>query len=169
MALVALGLLAWATGGAPAAPPGTGTAPALGAAPNAPVRFEIRHAPGGRPGPLASPDGTLTVRVVGDLHALVVQTESGIPAGPVLSHSRRRAGMRITTWAFSPDGRLVATASSAGDGVDTVGEVRVWDVATGRLLAVATDAGYALGRVSTVAFSEDGKAVLVHCADISGK
>jgi hypothetical protein len=77
--------------------------------------------------------------------------------------------MRIHAWAFSPDGRRLATASSEGNGEDTVGEVRVWDVATGTLLAVATDARYELGRVHTVAFSEDGRAVLIHCEDISGK
>jgi WD40 repeat protein len=77
--------------------------------------------------------------------------------------------MRLHAWAFSPDGRRLATASSEGDGEDTVGEVRVWDVTTGRLLAVATDARYELGRVDTVAFSADGRAVLIHCEDISGK
>jgi hypothetical protein len=169
MTLVTLGLLACATGAAPAGPLATQTAPALGAGPNAPVRFEISHAAGGRPGPPTSPDGKWTVKVVGDLQALVVEAGSGRPAGPVLRHSQRRDGMRLHAWAFSPDGRLLATASSEGEGEDTVGEVRVWEVVTGRLVAVATDAGYELGRIATVAFSEDGKAVLIHCEDISGK
>jgi hypothetical protein len=134
-----------------------------------PVRFEIRHTPGGSPGPLSSPGGRLTVKIVGDLRAQIVEAASGTPVGPVLWHSRRRDRMRIHTWAFSPDGRRLATASSAGEGEDTVGEVRVWDVATGRLLAAATDARYELGRVHTVAFSGDGKAVVVHCEDVSGK
>jgi hypothetical protein len=77
--------------------------------------------------------------------------------------------MRIHTWAFGLGGRLLATASSAGDGEDTVGEVRVWEAATGKLLAVATDAEFDLGRVHTVAFSPDGKVVVIHCEEISGK
>jgi WD40 repeat protein len=133
-----------------------------------PVCFEIRHAPGEKPGLLNSPDGKLTVRIVGDLQAQIVEASSGNRVGPVLRHSQRRDGMRIHTWAFSPDGNRLATASSEGDGEDTVGEVRVWDMATGKLLAVATDARYELGRVYTLTFSGDGRVVLIHCEDISG-
>ena len=106
--------------------------------------------------------------MVDDLTARIIDTASGNPVGAELRHSPRRDGMRITTWAFSDDGRLLATASSEGEGVDTVGEVRVWDVATGRRLASATDARYALGRVHTLAFA-DNRTLLVGCDDISGK
>jgi WD40 repeat protein len=133
------------------------------------VRFEFSHAPDGKPGPALSPDGKRTVKLVDDLRAQVVDVGSGAAAGPVLCHSRRRPGMRLHAWAFSPDGRLLATASSQGEGEDTVGEVRVWEVGGGRLLAVATDARYPLGRVRTIAFAPDGKTVLVHCDDVSGK
>jgi hypothetical protein len=133
------------------------------------MRFEIRPAAGGTPGPGVSPDAKLTVKVVGDLEAQIVETESGRRVGAVLRHSLRRPGMRIHTWAFSPEGQLLATASSEEEGEDTVGEVRVWEVATGKLLAVATDAQYDLGRVHTVAFSENGKTVVIHCEEISGK
>jgi hypothetical protein len=168
-ALVTLSFLACTTGATLAVPPGTPVLSAGSAEQRPLVRFEIRHAPGREPGPLTSPDGKLTVQIVGNLQARIVERGSGRAVGPVLWHSPRRDGMRLHAWAFSPDGRRLATASSEGDGEDTVGEVRVWDVATGRLLAVATDARYELGRVYTVAFSEDGSAVLIQCEDISGK
>jgi hypothetical protein len=106
---------------------------------------------------------------VGDLQAQIVEAGSGRPVAPPLRHSLRRPGMRIDTWAFSPDGRRLATASSQGRGADTVGEVRVWEVATGKLLAAATDARYDLGRVHAVAFAADGEAVLIRCEAMSGK
>jgi WD40 repeat protein len=134
-----------------------------------PFRFEVQHTRTGKAGPTTTPDGRLTVKVVDDLTARVVDTASGNPVGPELRHGRRRDRMRINTWAFSADGRLLATASSqSADGIDTVGEVRVWDVATGKLLAVATDAHYALGWVHTIAFA-DNRTLLIGCDDISGK
>src|SRR5262249_25844912 len=108
------------------------------------------------------------VKVVDDLTARVVEAASGKPVGPELRHSPRRDGMRINTWAFSADGGLLATASSEGDGVDTVGEVRVWDVATGKPVATATDARYALGGAHPLAFA-DNRPLLAGCDDISGK
>jgi WD40 repeat protein len=134
-----------------------------------PFRFEVQHTRTGKAGPTTTPDGRLALKVVDDLTARVVDTASGNPVGPELHHSRRRDRMRINTWAFSADGRLLATASSqSADGIDTVGEVRVWDVATGKLVAVATDARYALGWVHTLAFA-DNRTLLVGCDDISGK
>jgi hypothetical protein len=50
-----------------------------------------------------------------------------------------------------------------------VGEVRVWEVARGRPVAVATDARFELGRVHAIAFSEDSRLVLIHCEELSGK
>lgn len=168
--LVALGLLAWAASAAAVAVRDPQPKPALRAhPPGSAVRFEINHTGNGKAGPLTSPDGKLTVKVVGALEAVIVETGSNRPAGPVLRHSQRRDSMRLHTWAFSPNGRLLATASSEGKGEDTVGEVRVWEVATGKLLKVATDGKYDLGRVRTLAFSADSSAVLIHCQEISGK
>lgn len=170
LSLATLGLVAWA-GVALAVPlrEPKSRPTACDARSQRPPRFEIRHDEDGRPGPRTSPDGRLTVKVVSALEAVVVDTVSGRPAGPVLRHSPRRDGVLLHTWAFSPDGRLLATASSEGQGEDTVGEVRVWEVASGKRLAVATDSQYDLGRVSTVAFSEDGKVVVIHCQEMSGK
>jgi WD40 repeat protein len=157
--LLALGLVAWTVAAAP---------PPVGTSGQDLFRFEIQHTRTGKAGPITTPDGRLTVKVVDDLTARLVEAASGKPVGPELRHSPRRDGMRINTWAFSADGGLLATASSEGEGVDTVGEVRVWDVATGRPVATATDARYALGRVHSLAFA-DNRTLLVGCDDISGK
>jgi WD40 repeat protein len=157
--LVAVCLVAWTVAAAP---------PPVGTTGQDLFHFNIQHTRTGKAGPTATPDGRLTVQVVDDLTARLVEVASGKPVGPELRHSRRRDGMRLTAWAFSADGRLLATASSEGDGVDTVGEVRVWDVATGKPVATATDARYALGRVYTLAFA-DSRTLLVGCDDISGK
>jgi len=171
LAPVACCLVAWAICPAQAilCGPSESRAPASATDREPLVRFEINHSCTGMPGPRISPDGKLTVLVSRDLEASIVAVPSGMPVGAPLRHSPRREGMRIHTWAFSADGRLLATASSEGDDEDTVGEVRVWEVPTGKLLAVATDAYYDLGRVHTVAFAADNRTVKVHCEEISGK
>jgi hypothetical protein len=136
----------------------------------APFGFKVQHMGSVKNGPRTSPGGRLTVKVLDALTAQVVEAESGRPVGPVLRHRPRREGMRINTWAFSADGRFLATASSeSADKIDTVGEVRVWDVGTGRLLAEVNDVNHAIGLVHAVAFAEDNRTVLVRCNDISGK
>jgi hypothetical protein len=134
-----------------------------------PPRFLIVHTKDGAPGPLTSADGRLTLRLVGALEARVVEADTGRAVTRILRHSHRREQMRLHTWAFSPDGQMVATASSEGEGEDTVGEVRVWHLGSGKLLAHATDATHPLGRVHCLAFSADSRRVVVHCEDISGK
>ncbi len=55
--------------------------------------------------------------------------------------------------AFSPDGRLVASASALLGGV--LGEIKVWDATTGKCLATLHgQGGYA---ALNVAFSPDGR------------
>jgi len=134
------------------------------------VAFKVLH-DGGREkgGPTTS--GKLTVKVADDLTAQLIDADSGKEIGPALGHSRRRTGMRITAWAFSPDGKPLATASGHGrpDGIDTVGEVRVWDVATGKQVAAATDAEHDLGWVHSVAFANDNKTVMIDCKRLSGR
>ena len=69
----------------------------------------------------------------------------------------------VNSVAFSPDGRLLASASgqSGSDGVNAANAVKLWDVASGKL--VRTLIGHAKW-VTAVAFSPDG-AVLASAAD----
>jgi WD40 repeat protein len=118
-------------------------------------------------GPRTSPDGKLTLRVVRRLKAQVVDARTGKPAGPLLAHEGVGVRpMHINTWAFSPDGKLVATA--AGDNSqrdDTAGSVRVWEVATGKLLAVPQ---HDVGWVHSIAFTGK-RTVVIHAEELSGK
>ena len=60
--------------------------------------------------------------------------------------------------AFSPDGKILASGAGESDsvGLRFRGEVRLWDVASGKLLATLKGFG---GEVYNVAFSPDGKKV----------
>jgi len=98
------------------------------------------------------------------LLARLYDTKAGKLVGSKLYHDRlvQWGRERITCWAFSPDGKLVATGSGyrekSGPDKTSVGEVRVWEVPGGEL--VATYPG-SLGYVTAVAFSKDGKKVLI--------
>src|SRR5262245_60961285 len=122
------------------------------------------------PGPKASPDGKVNVAV----NALSVQLLDAVtnkPLGPSLVHRALRKDSRITAWAFSPDGKRLAVGTGDPRGKamgDSVGEVRIWDVATGQLLDSIHPARGNIGYVHAVAFSPDGKAVLVDCLELSG-
>jgi acetyl esterase/lipase len=132
------------------------------------IRFKVRQR-GITPGPIKTPDGKITVRAEG-LTAQLYDAITDKPMGPPLEHRQRRSGMQIVTWAFSSDGKLLATASGERrHRDDTVGEVRVWEVPSGKLVIEINDAKADLGYVHAVAFSEDGKTVLVDCEEISGK
>jgi hypothetical protein len=67
----------------------------------------------------------------------------------------------IACWAFSPDGRLVAIGSRFIEGnkdKTNVGYIRVWDTATGAL--VAENPGRT-GSIRRLAFTKDGRRVLL--------
>jgi len=71
------------------------------------------------------------------------------------SYRKPTMGTGKVTVLFSPDGKLLATASATGDG-------QVWIVETATLIATLT--GHT-GRVSTLAFSPDGATLATGSAD----
>jgi hypothetical protein len=105
-------------------------------------------------------DGSTKVFVLARLH----DTEKARTVGSKLYHDRlvQWGREQITCWAFSPDGKLVATGSGyrekSGPDKTSVGQVRIWEVPDGGLVATYPAA---LGYVTAVAFSKDGKKVLV--------
>jgi hypothetical protein len=129
------------------------------------------HQKGITPGPRTSPDGKLTVMVDG-LKAQLTEVATGKPVGAPLVHRALRKDSGITAWAFSPDGARVAigTGDPRGKALgDSAGEVRIWEVATGKLLHSIHPAQGDIGYVRAIAFSADGKHVLVDCLELSGK
>jgi WD40 repeat protein/uncharacterized caspase-like protein len=89
-------------------------------------------------------------------------------ARPELVLQTGYAVMAATAMRFSPDGRLLATYSGMFSG-----QVKLWDVSTGReLRTLAADAGgaeFVSGGVRSVAFSRDGRLVAAGSDDGSTK
>jgi len=134
------------------------------------IVFKLRQK-GLKAGRKTSPNGKIGVKVRG-LTAQLYDVGTGKLIGPPLKHTKRRDDTRITTWAFSADGKLLATGAGDPRGKvqrDSAGEVKVWEIATGQELACVSDRGSDVGYVHTVAFASDGKTVLVDCEEISGK
>jgi hypothetical protein len=108
------------------------------------------------------PGGQLKL-VVRGASAWLGDAQTGEAASPVMKHEQtdRPGGWKITCWAFSADGKLLVTGvgyhrePGRGDRRESLGEIRVWDIATGKLLAKRS-AGY----VHAVAFLKDGKTLI---------
>ena len=119
-------------------------------------------------GPRSTPDGKIRLQVIKPtpvfLLARLYDTDNKKEVGSPLYHDKLGwKSARITCWAFSPDGKLVATGSGYREGgaarckKTSVGEIHIWEVPSGNLVATyPREVGY----VKELAFSKDGKKVL---------
>jgi hypothetical protein len=66
--------------------------------------------------------------------------------------------LKISCWCFSPDGKWVAIGAGyvthLRSGDNNIGDIRVWDTATGKLVAEGPNR---IGQIRQLAFSKDGK------------
>jgi WD40 repeat protein len=129
--------------------------PATGRPVSSPVTALAGHGTTGPHDLAISPDGKVLALVYwnnsgGDPPGFTVQLRNLATGRPVGSPLRADTGRNngVNGVAFSPDGRLLATA-------DSNGTVELWNLASGKLAAaLGADAG---SEVNGVAFSPDGK------------
>jgi WD40 repeat protein len=102
-----------------------------------------------------SPDGKWCATASKDKTARLWDTATGEPVSPPLNHK-----YPVWTVAFSPDGTELWTGS--GDGQTGAGEVRRWQVPTGKSLHQWNFAAEPDGRfITKLSFSKDGRTILV--------
>src|SRR5262245_50526883 len=77
---------------------------------------------------------------------------ASVASGPSLT--LKGHAFTVYSVAFSPDGRLLASASNGHDLADTAGEIKLWDLKTGREVLSLRSHRYGVWKV---AFSPDGK------------
>ena len=120
-----------------------------------------------------SPDGKLTVVISDHAKAQLVEVVGMRPFGEPFEILRVNRTRNVSEqWAFSPNGQYVAISQSASNvgGEDTEGNIGIWEIASGRLLAKATPSTHNdLGKVYEMAFSMDSQTVVVYCKEVSGK
>jgi hypothetical protein len=109
--------------------------------------------------------GKVRLRVNGS-RARLLDLETAKPFGKTISHSSYRipGEMRITCWAFSPDGKRVVTGAGlhqrSGSEENNTGQLSVWDAATGKLFARFNQDAESIGSVRKVAFLKDNMTIL---------
>jgi hypothetical protein len=105
-------------------------------------------------------DGKVTLKsgeiINGGSAARLIDKSSEKPFGLILFHDACWKPIPITCWAFSPDGKYVATATGLKSSEESMGDIRVWDAKTGELVAAVPKR---LGYVQHVAFLKDSKTV----------
>ena len=113
----------------------------------------------------ACPGGTVTIELSGGA-AQLADAQTAKRIGAPLRHDRAEANVAqsvITCWAFSPDGRLVATGSRCANRDGSEGQICVWETATGARVAEYRGSGKGkaerLGNVTGLAFGADGKTI----------
>ncbi|MFA7006771.1 MAG: WD40 repeat domain-containing protein, partial [Verrucomicrobiia bacterium] len=109
-----------------------------------------------------SPDGQLLAYTYGQCAAVwdLKNNRSVFHKLPPNGHEQRTHVKLVSCLAFSPDGRMLATA-------DDSGTVRLWSSATGELLPASIKGHTA--RVNTIAFSPDGKTLATCSHDETAK
>jgi hypothetical protein len=143
---------------------GPATAPGQESEPSA-VTIRIERDSSGRVarGPETSPDGSIRV-VPGRFDIRLIEASTGRPIGRPMRPVGRG---EVTTWAFSPDGKLFAAGNGGprdrgGFGED--GGIRVWETDTGRVVAEQE----ASALVSSLSFDPGGSHLSAVVDEIDG-
>jgi WD40 repeat protein len=103
-----------------------------------------------------SPDGKHVLRAT-ETAVRVYDTTKNEPVGGTLPHPNK-----VSTAAFSSDGKRVLTVSHQRNGDELEGHFRVWETATGQLLGQPMEHPRSVLEAS---FSRDGRQVLTACQD----
>src|SRR5262249_44314712 len=106
---------------------------------------------------LFSPDGKTLATASCDKLVLIREPDGKLRLPPLKGHKQSAIDL-----AYSPDGKTLVSSGGGLNNQDTGGEVKAWDLATGKELWSARGE---LGGIWGVAFAPDGKTVAGACQD----